>query len=134
MADVIGGDKLDVVYLCPECGSAALEYPESYNTTASCNACGWCGKQTEMLVAPIVHMEGSKENIASRLSNDLRAIFTKSFAKPYSEFLMRWGFITQESLNKESLGRYFAAAAVAVLEATIRERQRREKERVSGTN
>ena len=133
MTDIVGGGKVEAVYLCPECGSPSVDYPYTMGTVAECQACGWMGKQSQLLVTPLVHVEGSKENLAAKLSGDMRLIIIKHFAKPYGDFLMKWGFVTQETLNKETMGRYVAASALAVLKATIAERQKIEKEKVSGS-
>jgi len=130
--DVIGGETVEAVYLCPECGSPSVDYPEAFGTVAECQACGWVGKQAQMLVTPLVHLEGSKENIVARLTGDIRMIIVKHFAVPFGRFLMQWGFVTQENLSKEVMGRYIAAATLAVLKATIITRQEMEKERVRG--
>jgi hypothetical protein len=133
MAEIIGGSKVEAVYLCPECGSPSLEYPYETGLVATCLACGWSGKQDQMLVTPIVHQEGSVDNMVSRLINDLRRILSNpAFGVPFGKFLMKWGFIDKKP-NTKILGRYFASCAVGIVTALIKERQKIEKERASGS-
>ena len=133
MAEIIGGSKVEAVYLCPECGSPSLEYPYETGLVATCLACGWSGKQDQMFVTPIVHMEGSADNIVTQLVNGLRRLLaTPKFGIPFGKFLVKWGFIEQP-VNTKILGRYYAACAVGIVTAVIKERQKIEKERANGS-
>lgn len=126
----------DIVYMCPDCGSPAVEFSELAGGTAKCKACKWSGSREQLLGTPFQHALGSREGIGFELHNDLRRLFsTPVFVVQLGGFLNRWGFINlqdDKSVVTRATTRYVAAIARAVLTAIIEEREKIEKEKNDG--
>lgn len=126
----------DVVYLCPNCGSPAVEFGELVGADASCRGCKWEGRREDLVGVPFGHLLGNRDGIGFELYNDMRRLFsTPTFLVQLGGFLSRWGFIDlneDKSVVTRSTTRYVAAVARAVLRAMIEEREKIEMESKNG--
>lgn len=127
----------DFAFFCPGCGSSAVD-TQALAGTASCRACEWSGLDSLLIVAPIEHGLGSKDNIAYAVIQDLRIALAKDCAVPLGRFLLKWGFLAAADtpqgviIDNEQLGRYMTAIQAAVYTAILAEREAIEKEQTSG--
>lgn len=118
--------KESVVYFCPQCGGATLDFSE-IGGDASCRTCNWTGPAHERVAYPFRHDFISDESVLLSMVNDMRIIFSAS-AKLWGDFLLKWGFISQNPRITRDLTRYLARSARAVLTAIVEERELLEKE------
>jgi hypothetical protein len=126
----------DFVYMCPTCGSAAVEFSELVGGSAACKVCKWAGPREQLVGVPFQHAFGSREGIGFELHNDLRRLFsTPVFVTQLGSFLNRWGFINlgdDKSVVTRAVTRYIVTAVRAVLTALIEERVKIEEEKANG--
>lgn len=127
----------DKVYLCPTCGSAAVNSATIIaGGESSCNRCGWKGRLEDLAVVPFGHDFESPEKMLHALQLDLRGVMASGFAVELGRILVKWGFMSElTSDNKEdkiravkTLSRYIGAAAGAITEAWLTQRMQMEKE------
>lgn len=130
----------EYAYFCPTCGSPSVETqtlglisPEAVTrgNRASCKACGWAGRDTELLATPFQHGFANSEEVINNLMGDFRVLMSKEFLVPFGKFLIKWGFLSVP-LQPAQITRYLVRASHAALLAVFAERQREEEERVSG--
>ena len=120
------------VLFCPECGSPSVSASDLV-PIAVCKACGWEGSSSKLVKTSFSQEHGGKEQMFIALSGDLRVLIAKHVAKPFANFLMKWGFMYGDgAIQTRQLGRYLSAASRAMLESVIEERSKMEKERVNG--
>lgn len=120
------------MYVCPDCGSALVEYSTLVGGEARCGACEWQGPSSELLA---VAVHGNEDQVFQAIRTDLRSIFAKT-ASEWALFLGKWGFVPQTGgrLDTAVLTKYLTHIAGGVLEAIFRLRQELEKERVRNAN
>jgi hypothetical protein len=118
----------DKAYFCATCGSASVTFSSLSGGEAGCTVCGWGGKVEDLASAPFGHDFSSPERILHALMLDIRQLMSAGLAMQIGKVLLKWGFMTE--LSSQQLGRYIGAAATAIAEALIREREKMEKERV----
>jgi len=127
----------DKVYLCPTCGSAAVNAATILAGGASlCKKCGWEGKLEDLAVVPFGHDFESPEKMLHALALDLRGVMAGGFAVELGRVLVKWGFMSElTSDNKEdkiravkALSRYIGASANAIAATWLTERMKMETE------
>lgn len=126
---------------CPDCASPLVDYAE-LSDDASCHACGWKGNKSSLLLSPFQHDMGSgaggfSANVAGQFINDMRRLMGQEFARPFAQFLSKWGFLSVKggATQKELaalVARYITAVARATVRVIIEERAQIEKEKVDG--
>jgi hypothetical protein len=126
----------EACYLCPECGSPSVDFGELVGSEASCRICSWKGARERLISAPFTHLQGDRTGIAFELFNDLRRLLgDKAFMVSLVRFLTRWGFVSQNSDQKDlvrRIARYGSACARGMLKAIIEEREALEREAHGG--
>ena len=130
----------DKLRLCPQCGSASVNFSSLVGGSATCRACHWEGRTEDCFTSDVHHVGGTAESTALAFSNDYRKLFqSKSFAVDLVRFLVRWGFVSAVdsgsgiSLDNKLALRYINAIAQSGLKAIIQEREKIELEERSGT-
>lgn len=126
----------DILFSCPKCGSASVEFGELVGSFAKCNVCGWKGGKDQLLGTPFAHLYETRDGVAFELYNSLRRLMTaKEFMTSFVQFLSRWGFIDPTKDTREvalRVSRYAAMITRSMLQSLIEERQREEKEEHNG--
>lgn len=127
----------DILYVCPMCGSASVEFSELVGGAAECKACSWKGMRDDLFGVPVALDVASAEVFMS-MRNDLRRLHAES-AKQYVRFLVKWGLVDAvrderqiRITDKTQVVRYMNAIASATFKAVLEEHQQMEKERVRG--
>ena len=121
-----------ILYVCGSCGSAAVDYSD-LTDAADCRVCKWSGKKSELLAIP--SMARLEENF-----NEMRQDVRKAFAPAtlgIVSFLAKWHFVEfhEDTPVKEKMFasmRYVNVAINAAVKALFEERDKIEKERLSG--
>jgi hypothetical protein len=111
-------------YFCPKCQSP-VEVPVTLLGVPGdvrCS-CGWYGMHTELAVSKFKHEFASDEEIANRMSSDLRNLLAKTAGSSYAAFLLKWGFLDQP-VQRAQLARYLQDIAKAVVPAIIETRKK----------
>lgn len=134
------------VVFCPDCGSPSIDTTatgifasDPGKLGCSCRACGWKGVVADIATATFQHSFGSDEELAKAIAGDLRLLLAKECASPLGKFLMKWGFLDVQTtkqgaaISARQLGRYMSAIARALLTSVIEEREKMEKEKISGS-
>lgn len=125
------------LYMCPNCGSPALSWdideakvilqgPEAVDFV--CDACGWRGKQADLIVSPFSHEWGNDQGLVDALVRDLRRQLAKDVGQSLLSYLLRWGFMNQA--DPLMLARYLSAMSGGMVKALMEERLKIEKEAV----
>jgi hypothetical protein len=134
---LFGPDTKETAYVCPDCGSPSIEYSLLSGSNGTCKACGWMGPKDKLLGVPFASM-GSTESMFNSLRSDLRKIVSK-MSSDLVPFFVKWGLVEAvqrngriEVTNMKQALRYVNAIAQATLVAVLTERQKIEKERISG--
>lgn len=128
----------DEMRVCPECGSASVEFSGLAGGKAECGTCGWVGTTDRLISVPFDNTMGSSVEVARAIRIDLRRVFALT-AKEFIRFLIKWGFVPAverrgniEVSNQKTAVRYMNAISQATLRAIFEERQKVERERCSG--
>lgn len=122
--------------LCPQCGSARVDYGMLAGANAKCHGCGWTGPDSELLTLPSQQDSISGADKSVQLVNDLRKIMAGDFGVALLHLLVKWGFLnvdTQDvagTLDRKLFARYIVAMARGITQAILSERARQEDERV----
>lgn len=122
------------IYLCPECGSPAIERSLISGATSSCRGCSWAGSADRLVVLPVAGETGSDLLVA--MINDLRGLLSGPLGLVLLQFCTKWGFInvkTDKKVMARQLGRYAAASARGIMTALFEERNKMEAERAAGS-
>jgi hypothetical protein len=128
----------DTMYVCPDCGSASVEFSNLVGGKARCTVCNWEGTKEQLLSVPFDNRRGSPNEVVVAMRNDLRRTFSES-ARGFILFLIKWGFVPAvdrygsiEVANHKVAVRYMNAIAAASLNAIFELRQTIEKEKANG--
>ena len=130
----------DTVYICPDCGSASVEFSGLIGGVASCKVCPWSGIREKLLAVPFINATGDQggEQAVMAIRSDVRRIIRED-APDFVKLLIRWGFVeaTQKDgkvyvKNQQQVVRYMNAIANQVFIGMIEERKKIEVERVAG--
>ena len=137
MTLVVPGTE-SALYTCPECGSASVEFSPLSLGMAKCLTCQWEGAKDALLVVPLQDGAGTPEEVIMAMRGDNRIAFARS-AEEFGRFLVKWGFVKSKpkkgggfELSKKELLRYLNAMAAGALKAVFQERQKIDKEKLSG--
>lgn len=129
----------DQMYVCPECGSASVDFSGLVGGVAECRVCKWVGKREQLLSVPFDNRMGSPVETMLAMNNDLRRAFSSGAAN-FIRFLIKWGFVPAvqrgeniEVSNKKLAIRYMNVISRATLIAIFDERQKIDKERANGS-
>lgn len=124
----------DSVKLCPQCGSASVEFSALVGGRADCKGCRWHGNSEELLVVPIQHEFVNKEEILVTILNEARQLLAGEFGLAWLKFLIKWGFVQADPTNvagtvdRKKFSRYMAAIGTTIISALITERARQVQE------
>ncbi len=128
----------DQMFICPECGSASVDFSSLVGGEASCSVCKWKGSKEQLLTVPFDNRMGSPHEVVVAMRNDLRRTFSES-ARGFIIFLIKWGFVPAvdrrgsiEVSDHKITVRYMNAIAAASLNAIFELRQVIEKEKSRG--
>ncbi len=122
------------IRVCPDCGSALVEFSALAGGAGKCKACPWQGKNDDLLTIPVG--DGiSEEQTLLAMRNDLRKLISLN-ARGFLEFLTKWGFIAAH-IEKDKLVitnereplRYISAIAQGIFVSIVEERKKLEVER-----
>lgn len=116
----------DKIKMCPECGSASVEFSVLIGGSASCKKCGWSGTKEELLTSVISHDFSSPDQVISLFARDIRDMVGKVMAKPLVSLLAKWGFFTKPSdvkLTTKETTLYIQTAARAMAVALFQTRE-----------
>lgn len=122
----------DALYVCPECGSASVEFSSLVGGSASCSVCGWAGEKRQLLTVPFDNAMGSPLEVMMAMRNDIRKAFASS-SREFIHFLIKWGFLPSAERHSFTVDpkmaiRYMNAIAQACLSSIFEERQKIETE------
>lgn len=114
------------VYVCPKCGSPAVDVSE-LGVDATCRKCKWEGKVQD-LVGTVIQVEGGlgadpKEDMTRMYMKDVRDLVAKE-ALPFAQLLNKYGFIDKSTVDKKTLSIYLMAIAKAVAITLLETRDR----------
>lgn len=128
----------DEMYVCPDCGSASVEFSGLAGGVAECNVCSWAGTRERLLNVPFDNRMGSPLEVAKAIRIDLRRAFAVT-SKEFVRFLVKWGFVPAverggqiEVANQKTAVRYMNVISQATLKAVLEERQKIEAEKYDG--
>jgi len=122
----------DIASFCPQCGGALIE-SSPLSGDASCGACPWKGKASELLSVPFTHGMGGQNQIAEFFISDFKATIIRPFILPIGTFLVKWGFLDQKDSNfRTNLNRYITVVARGMIRLILEERAAIEKEKANG--
>lgn len=124
-----------VVYLCPDCGSPAVDVPLVEGGFAACRVCDWKAKDSALLALPVEGSVLDAESLREALHRDYLGIFKdRGLLMRMAALLERYGFLERvdDKLDGEALSRYVMAAASAMLRAFVLQRVSEEKRRLRG--
>lgn len=117
----------DEVYLCPACGTAAIDF-SVIGSEASCRKCHWSGLGKEVLKQQFKHTHGTQEEITQAFLRDFKTMFAAHAATVVGRLLVKWGFLPATHDMTKVLGRYLTVAAQAMVKAILEERDKIERE------
>jgi hypothetical protein len=123
------------LYMCPNCSSPAISWdiddakvilqgPQVIDFV--CDACGWKGKQEDLIASPFSHEWGNDQGLLDALVRDLRRQLAKDVGQSLLHYLLRWGFM--EAADPTTLARYLSAMSGGMIKALMEERLKLEKE------
>lgn len=122
--------------LCPQCGSAGVDFSALAGGTADCRGCRWHGTFEDLLVVPGSTAVDNDVTLNGML-NDLRQLLSGELGFPYLKYLMKWGFITGdlnrplETIDRKALARYVASIARSIMVGLLEERSKVEAARAA---
>jgi hypothetical protein len=118
--------------LCPQCGSASVDFSELAGGAARCRGCRWSGYNTELVVMPFEHEFLADESMAVSMVNDMRLLLSGPQGVPYLKFLMKWGFLVGKendiagTVDRKKFARYLTAISKGILTSVLEERARQD--------
>lgn len=116
------------IRMCPQCGSAGVDFSQLACGEARCRGCHWEGPREELLVTPIDHDFLASEAALAEMANDMRQLLSGELGLPYLKFLLKWGFLDADAtdlvhtLDRKQFSRYLTAIANSVLTSVLTER------------
>jgi hypothetical protein len=121
------------VKLCPQCGSAGVDFSTLSGGNGQCRGCKWVGPARELLVVPFTHSFMNDESAMMHFTQDLRQILARDMGVVLLRYLVKWGFIrTTEvegqplQIDRKQFTRYLVAIAKGIVGAILEERGRQE--------
>lgn len=120
-------------YFCPKCSSASITMQLVLGAGAECGACGWKGRQEELVVHQFKQDLGSSDEVMAAFMGDFKRLMSQTLAAPLAQILFKWGFFAGRPTPQE-LTRYIVVMGRASIDALLKERQKLEAERVRGGN
>jgi hypothetical protein len=119
-------DTLEVV-LCPQCGSASVDYEDSklvlanMEATAKCRACEFQGPFREFISSTFKVRAGLADSVTDMYTKDI-VLFVKEEAMPLGRILVKYGFLDSKSPNPKEMSEYLIRAAKAIAQSFIQTR------------
>ena len=124
------------LYVCPQCGSAAVDYSSLSGGVASCRnrSCRWEGPKDDLLLVAASDDLPMEHTLVS-LAQDIRSTLSGEVGVALLRFLVKWGFVEVRKgagTDKKAVAGYLAAISVGVLNAVLKERSRQVTEAKNG--
>lgn len=120
------------VRICPQCGSAGVDFSTIVQGRGECRGCKWTGTREELVVIPFSHAFMTDESVMMQFTQDLRQLLARDVGVVLLGYLTKWGFVKTISVagktqvDSRQFTRYLVAIAKAILVAVLEERARQE--------
>lgn len=110
------------IYICPKCGSAAVDIPLVLGGSCRCRACNFTGERTDFPGATVDAPFGGVDTLFDQFAMDVRDAVSKDMAVPLGRILVKYGFMNNPPQVQE-MSMYLSAIAKSLAKAMIETRE-----------